>query len=94
MVKVDDVLVTSFPRTDDVISLTEQLGVSVTLSVPSFKLDVIYMDDFKGFSIRLPSYMYSEKLRGLCGKKKTSFIFSTSYKSDLLRTGMDTLTHT
>lgn len=75
-VKVDNVLVTSFPHKDDVISLTEKLGVSVTLSVPSVKLDVIYMEHFKGFSIRLPSYVYSESLRGLCGEKSTFFLHS------------------
>lgn len=70
-VKVDDVFVTSFPHNDSAVSLTEKLGVSVRLTVPSLKLDVTYMEQFKGFSIRLPSFVYSENLRGLCGENLT-----------------------
>lgn len=65
---VDNIALEKLPYADGQIIISESPGMSISLSVPSLQLDVNFMANNKGFSIQLPSYLYSEKIKGVCGK--------------------------
>ena len=67
-VRLDSTDIAEIPYTDDTMSVTQEVGKLVRLTIPSYQLDVTFMTHNKGFQVQLPSSMYQKKLEGLCGK--------------------------
>ncbi|XP_065200216.1 hemocytin isoform X2 [Planococcus citri] len=66
-VKLNNESITSFPHVTDFLKIIESPGISAKLSVPSLHLDIVFMSHNRGFSVQLPSHLYTNKLKGLCG---------------------------
>ena len=73
MILVDDAPLSIFPYKDDWVAIEMPDDQHVAFVVPDIHLELTYSTENYGFTLSIPSHLFSNQTEGLCGKFSLRF---------------------